>query len=153
MNVMNNHSIKELEDLGIERYTVSPETDKNTILSLNGNIEKELIVYGRTLLMTTEYCAIGIYKNCPGTCEHGTFKLKDRMGFEFPIYTDRINCNNLIYNSKITSIEWKEFNPNTIRIDILDETIEEINSIVNILKQGKRLEGQNYTNGNLNKEI
>lgn len=153
MNVMNNHSIKELEDLGIERYTVSPETDKNTILSLNGNIEKELIVYGRTLLMTTEYCAIGIYKNCPGTCEHGTFKLKDRMGFEFPIYTDRINCNNLIYNSKITSIEWKEFNPNTIRIDILDETIEEINSIVNIHKQGKRLEGQNYTNGNLNKEI
>ena len=153
MNVMNNHSIKELEGLGIKGYTVSPETDKNTILSLNGNIEKELIVYGRTLLMTTEYCAIGIYKNCPGTCEHGTFKLKDRMGFEFPIYTDRINCNNLIYNSKITSIEWKEFNPNTIRIDILDETIEEINSIVNIHKQGKRLEGQNYTNGNLNKEI
>lgn len=153
MNVMNNHSIKELEDLGIKRYTVSPETDKNTILSLNGDIEKELIVYGRTLLMTTEYCAIGIYKNCPGTCEHGTFKLKDRMGFEFPIYTDRINCNNLIYNSKITSIEWKEFKPDTIRIDILDETIEEINNIVNIHKQGKRLEGQNYTNGNLNKEI
>ena len=153
MNVMNNHSINELEDLGIKRYTVSPETDKNTILSLNGDIEKELIVYGRTLLMTTEYCAIGIYKNCPGTCENGTFKLKDRMGFEFPMYTDRINCNNLIYNSKITSIEWKEFKPDTIRIDILDETIEEINNIVNIHKQGKRLEGQDYTNGNLNKEI
>lgn len=153
MNVMNNKSIKELESLGIKGYTVSPETDKNTILSLNGDIGMELIVYGRTLLMTTEYCAIGIYKNCPGTCEHGIFKLKDRIGFEFPIYTDRINCNNLIYNSKITSIEWKEFNPNTIRIDILDETIEEINSIVNIHKQGKRLEGQNYTNGNLNKEI
>ena len=69
MNVMNNHSIKELEDLGIERYTVSPETDKNTILSLNGNIENELIVYGRTLLMTTEYCAIGTFKNCPALCE------------------------------------------------------------------------------------
>ena len=32
------------------------------------------------------------------------YMLKDRIGFEFPIYTDRINCNNLIYNSKITSI-------------------------------------------------
>lgn len=153
MNIMNNHTINELEKLGVTGYTVSPETDKNTILNLNGNIEKEVIVYGRTLLMTTEYCAIGVYKNCPGTCEKGNFKLKDRMGFEFPIYTDRINCNNLIYNSKITSIEWKDLKPNTIRIDILEETIEEINSIVNTHKQGKRLEGQDYTNGNLNKEI
>ena len=153
MNVMNNKSIKELESLGIKGYTVSPETDKNTILSLNGDIGMELIVYGRTLLMTTEYCAIGIYKNCPGTCEHGIFKLKDRMGFEFPIYTDRINCNNLIYNSKITSIEWKEFNPNTIRIDILDESIDKINNIVNTVKKGERLEGKEFTNGNLNREI
>ena len=103
--------------------------------------------------MTTEYCSIGTYKNCPGTCKQGTYKLKDRMGFEFPIYTDRINCNNLIYNSKITSIEWKDLNVNSIRMDILDETIEEINNIIKTHKEGKRLEGQDYTNGNLNRTI
>ena len=103
--------------------------------------------------MTTEYCMIGVYHNCPGTCTQGKYKLKDRMGFEFPICTDRINCNNFIYNSKITSIEWKNLNVNSIRIYILDETIEEINNIIKMQKEGKRFEGQDYTNGNLNRTI
>ena len=153
LNIANNYSINELKDFGIIKYTTSPEFEKETISCLNQEIEKEIIVYGRTLLMTTEYCSIGTYKNCPGTCKQGTYKLKDRMGFEFPIYTDRINCNNLIYNSKITSIEWKDLNVNSIRMDILDETIEEINNIIKTHKEGKRLEGQDYTNGNLNRTI
>ena len=40
-----------------------------------------------------------------------------------------------------------------VRIDILEETEEEIQNIINIHKKGERLEGQNYTNGNLNREI
>ena len=103
--------------------------------------------------MTTEYCTIGTLKECPGLCEKGRYKLKDRMGFEFPIYTDRINCNNLIYNSKITSISWKELNTDSIRVDILDENLEEIQKIINIHKRGDRLEGEDYTNGNLNRDI
>ena len=103
--------------------------------------------------MTSEYCTIGTFKNCPAICKKGTYKLKDRMGFEFPIYTDRINCNNLIYNSKITSISWKELNANSIRIDILEENEQEIQNIIDVHKKGDRLEGENYTNGNLNREI
>ena len=75
------------------------------------------------------------------------------MGFEFPIYTDRINCNNLIYNSKITSISYKDLQTDSIKIDILEETKEEIQRIIDIQKRGERLEGQDYTNGNLNREI
>ena len=103
--------------------------------------------------MTTEYCTIGILKNCPALCEKGIYKLKDRMGFEFPIYTDRINCNNLIYNSKITSISWKDLSTDWIRIDILEETKEEIQNIINPHNKGERLEGEDYTNGNLNRDI
>ena len=73
------------------------------------------------------------------------------MDFEFPIYTDRINCNNLIYNSKITSNEG--LNADSIRIDILEENIEEINKIIEIHKSGERLEGMNYTNGNMGRSI
>ena len=75
------------------------------------------------------------------------------MGFEFPIYTDRINCNNLIYNSKITSISYKDLQTDSIKIDILEETRKEIQRIIDIQKRGERLEGQDYTNGNLNREI
>ena len=153
LNIANNETIEELKKLGISKITISPESDKREIQSLQTDIVKEVIVYGRTLLMTTEYCLIGTYKNCMATCEKGIYKLKDRTGFEFPIYTDRTNCNNLIYNSKITSILWDDLNVDSIRIDILEEKEEEIQNIINVHKNGGRLEGENYTNGNLNREI
>ena len=153
LNIANNFSIEELKKLGISKFIISPETDKEEIISLSNELQKELIVYGKALLMTTEYCAIGTYKNCLVPCEKGVYKLKDRMGFEFPIYTDRVNCNNLIYNSKTTSISWKDLYVDSIRIDILEETEKEIQNIIDIHKKGERLEGQNYTNGNLNREI
>ncbi len=153
LNITNNNTIKELEKMKVSKYIVPPELDKESIQSLSGNIEKEAIVYGRTLLMTSEYCTIGTFKNCNAICEKEIYKLKDRMGFEFPIYTDRVNCNNLIYNSKITSISYKDLNVDSIRIDILEETEDEIQNIVNTHKKGNRLEGESYTNGNLNRTI
>ena len=153
LNIANNNTIKELEKFKISRYIVLPELNKEAIQDLKGNVLKETIVYGRTLLMTTEYCTIGTLKECPAICEKGTYKLKDRMGFEFPIFTDRINCNNLIYNSKITSISWKDLYTDWVRIDILEETQKEIQDIINVHKMGGRLEGENYTNGNLNRDI
>lgn len=153
MNIENNFTVEELKKLGVCKYIVPPEAEKETIRGLTENIEKETIVYGRTLLMTTEYCTIGTLKNCPAMCQKGRYTLKDRMGFEFPIYTDRINCNNLIYNSKITSISYKDLQTDSIKIDILEETKEEIQRIIDIQKRGERLEGQDYTNGNLNREI
>ena len=153
LNIANDYTIEELKKFGVSKYIISPEADKEEIESLSNQLQKELIVYGRALLMTTEYCLIGSYKNCTAPCTNGVYKLKDRMGFEFPIYTDRVNCNNLIYNSKTTSINYKNLNVDWVRIDILEETEEEIQNIINIHKKGERLEGQNYTNGNLNREI
>ncbi|MGN1326668.1 MAG: DUF3656 domain-containing protein [Clostridia bacterium] len=153
LNITNNYTVNELKKHGITKFTTPPEFEKETLQQLDNSIKKETIVYGRTLLMTTEYCTIGTYNNCTAPCTKGVYKLKDRMGFEFPILTDRINCNNMIYNSKITSIEWKDLGVNSIRIDILEENIEEINQIIKTHKEGKRLEGKEYTNGNLNREV
>lgn len=153
LNVFNNRTAKELESLNLSTITISPELNENEIKNIKTNMEKEFIVYGRTPLMTSEYCAIGTFHNCSGMCAKGKYVLKDRMNFEFPIYTNRINCNTTVYNSKITSIKWENLKLNSIRIDILEESIEEINRIIEIHKQNERLEGQNYTNGNLKKDI
>lgn len=153
LNIANNETINELKNLEITKYIISPEADKEEIQSLKNSIEKEVIAYGRTLLMTTEYCVVGAFKNCNAPCNDGEYKLKDRMGFEFPIKTDTINCNNLIYNSKITSINWNDLNIDSIRIDILEENEDEIQNIIDIHKKGERLEGEDYTNGNLNRFI
>lgn len=71
----------------------------------------------------------------------------------FEVLPDNIQTVTTIYNSKITSISNREFKINSSRIDILDETISEINEIAKIVKNGKRFEVKNYTSGNLNKYI
>lgn len=159
-NVYNNNTISELKDLGAIRYTISPELDKTTINSLsNCNILcNELIVYGKTPVLNMNYCLLGETDKCYPTCNQkcnskNSYLLKDRLNMTFQISPDNIQTVTTIYNSKITSISPSDFNINFARIDILDENIDEINSIVLKVKNGERLEGKNYTNGNLNREI
>jgi len=153
-NIFNNQTIEELEKYKFNMYTVSPEMEAFNIQDLKSQkMRKEAIVYGRTVLMNSEYCPIGEFKNCKGNCKEKSFILKDRKGFEFPVITDRINCNSKIYNSKITSIKWKDLNIDSIRIDVLDESIDEINKIIKIHKNNEKIEGKEYTNGNLNTKI
>lgn len=71
----------------------------------------------------------------------------------FPIMPDNIQTVTTLFNSKITSISPQDFSINFARIDILEEDILQINKIVQIVKDRKRLEGKLYTNGNLNREI
>ena len=40
-----------------------------------------------------------------------------------------------------------------MRIDILDESISEINDIIDTVKTGEKLEGKNFTNGNFNRDV
>lgn len=71
----------------------------------------------------------------------------------FPILPDNIQTVTTLFNSKITSISYQDFDIDFARIDILEEDISKINFIVQTVKSGKRLEGKDYTNGNLNREI
>ncbi len=179
LNMYNPYTQYELKKLGLNNFTLSPELDKNSILnlcnSLNSRSNIELIVYGAIPLMTINYCLLGVTNKCYPTC--GTkclntskninkdvniskniptkYYLKDRLGLNFRILPDRIQTISTIYNSKILSLATNDFDniSNSYRIDILDENIEEINNIVSIVSSGKRMEGKQYTNGNMNREI
>ena len=159
-NVFNLYTVLELKKLGISRFTLSPELDKSTLTTLcNYNyLEKELIVYGKTPVMNMNYCLLGetdkCYPKCLAKCttDH-KYYLKDRLNMKFRILPDNIQTVTTIYNSKTTSISNKDYKVNYSRIDILDESIEDINTIIATVKSGDRLEGKEYTNGNLNREI
>ena len=62
-NVFNSNTVLELKKLDISRFTLSPESDKETISSLcNYNyLQKELIVYGKTPLLNMNYCLLRRY--------------------------------------------------------------------------------------------
>ena len=159
-NVYNNYTISELKELGAIRYTISPELDKTTInsLSICNTLDNELIVYGKTPVLNMNYCLLGETDKCYPTCKQkcnskNSYLLKDRLNMTFQISPDNIQTVTTIYNSKITSISPSDFNINFARVDILEENIDEINNIVSKVRNGERLEGNNYTNGNLNREI
>ena len=159
-NIFNNHTVLELKKLGISSLTLSPELDKDSMHHLCNYkyLTKELIVYGRIPLVNMDYCLLGesdkCYPECKAKCNsHNHYYLQDRLNMRFPIRTDNIQSVTTIYNSKITSISYKEFPVDSIRIDALDENIDQLNHIISLASSGKRLQGSNYTSANLNKQI
>ena len=104
------------------------------------------------------YCLLGetdkCYPECKARCTTShRYYLKDRLNMEFPIMPDNIQTVTTLFNSKITSISPNSFNVDSVRIDILDESNEQIDNILKTVKDKKRFEGKNYTSGNLNREI
>ena len=143
-NVFNNLTINELT---CDTITLSPElndTDLTNILSFDQDTismpKKELIVYGKIPLMNSNYCLLGKTNKCYPSCTHqcnssNKFYLKDRLGFLFRVIPDNVETVTTIYNNKITSIPYKNINVDSVRFDVLDETIEEINLIINKLSK------------------
>lgn len=159
-NVFNGYSVNELKNLGISRFTISPESNKKIITSLchSACLNKELIVYGNVPLMNMNYCVNGKSSKCYPTCtakcnSNNKYYLNDRMNLNFRVLFDNIQTVSTIYNSKITSIVADDFDIDCARIDILDEEIDKINFVIGQVLNGARLEGKEYTNGNLNREI
>lgn len=160
LNVYNTHTIDKLKNLGIHKFTPSPELDKNSMLDLcNPTIlEKEIIVYGKLPLMHTHYCLLGksnlCYPECKAKCNSGNkYYLQDRLHMKFRILPDNIQTVTTIFNCKTLSIIPSDFLADSVRIDILDEDVSEINRIVDMVSRGQRFEGRDFTNGNLNREI
>ena len=160
LNIFNSHSINALKYLNISFTTISPELDEDGIIKVinNSSLPSELIVYGNIPVMTTNYCLLGKSNKCCTDCKHlcltdSKFYLKDRLGMKFRFIPDNNQTITTIYNSKITSIEYKKFKIDFARIDILDENIDEINNIIDNVKNNKRIEGKDFTNGNLKREI
>lgn len=160
MNVFNNVTVDELKHVGVDIVTPSVELNRDVLkmLCANSSLPVELIAYGRTVLMNSSYCLLGksnkCYPECDMKCVTGNnYYLKDRLGFTFRVEPDNIQTVTSIYNSKITSIDTTDFSVSSLRVNILDEDIVEINNIVATVLTGKKLEGSEYTNGNLNKNI
>ena len=71
----------------------------------------------------------------------------------FEVLPDNIQTVTTVFNSKITSLNPNNFNVDYSRIDVLQESIDEINAIINTVKSGKRFEGKDFTNGNLYRKV
>ena len=154
LNIYNNFSVEKLSKLDLSTITISPELDKfetNEVLE-KSTLSTEIIIYGKLPVMTNRYCYLGksnkCYKECSRKClENNNYYLSDRMNFKFEFVPDNLQTITTIYNSKILSAYSKDFMCDSVRIDILDENIDEIQNIINLVKSNKRVEGIDFTNG------
>ncbi len=143
LNIMNSYTIDSFEKLGFKGITLSPELDFKTIyrLNLSNALEKEAIIYGKTTVMTTEYCPLIQENKCDHKCEECrypkytfNFGLKDQKNIIFPLGKDYwgrsiiLNSNPLfmldrLHDFKGVNIEW-------LRLEFTDETDAEIEHLL-----------------------
>lgn len=133
LNVVNNSYIKYLFDKGIKRVTLSPELSVNKIKMLNNfNGELELIIYGTLEYMIMKYNFV----NNLGLDRNNNYFLEDKSKRKFPIYSDRLT--HLMGNKKIDLIsevrELKKSNVNVFRLELWDESAQDIRKIVDNLR-------------------
>ena len=159
LNAFNINSISILSNLGLNRVTLSPELNLEDINCIeSSHIPLELIVYGNTPIMKMNYCLLGVSNKCYPQCQmrcrnSNKYFLRDRLGFDFRILPDNIQTVTTIFNSKTTCITNINTDVNSKRVDILDENIDEINSIAKSAFYGEKLEGKQYTYGNINRDV
>jgi len=138
LNVFNSISEEELSAEGLYGITLSPEMTMKQINNFKSRyrLDREIIVYGRIPLMTSEYCPVGSIaggfgnkSECSKVCVDKNFALKDRKGIMFPVFCDRVDCRSVIFNSNIVFIadEIDKLNVETVdilRLNITDETAD-----------------------------
>jgi len=160
-NVFNSYTIEQLKELGFHKVILSPELTNAQINSMYASLPTEVMVYGNQCVMTSEYCPVGsIYggfskeKKCNMPCtKNDSFYLRDRMGLDFRVIPDNIDCQSSIYNCKITSIESKNLKCKSILISVIDESIKEISHIIDTCKSGNKLSGEHYTNAHATRPV
>ena len=153
-NTFNSYTIDTLKSLGFSKVILSPELTTSQINKMQSSLPLELIVYGNQCIMTSEYCPIGSVlggfskeRKCSMPCtQNDTYYLKDRMGMEFKVIPDNIDCQTSIYNCKITSIASQDVFVDSVLIHTTNETIKEISHIIDIHQEGGKLTGEDYTN-------
>lgn len=167
LNIFNQHSLKFYSKI-INGATISLELNKMEIgrLIKNALLPCYLMVYGNPELMVSEYCPIGSIfggknsenMNCTGECSKGNFVLKDRMGSQLPINTDKF-CRSHIYNPVAINLipnleELRKLNINLFRLDFTNESYDETLNIIEDFNNGKfKGDFKNYTRGHFKRGV
>lgn len=142
LNVFNTAAQKVWEALGTSRIMLSVELTLSQIRAMGRNRSVPLEIYacGRTEMMVTENCVINAYVNgaakkiCPGTCMNGNYRLRDRMGKNFPLVTDQF-CRMHILNSEVTDVlphvhKLHSAGVNVFRIDAGGISLSELAAVI-----------------------
>ncbi|MCX7771607.1 MAG: U32 family peptidase, partial [Clostridia bacterium] len=137
-NSFNDYTVSLLYEQGIGTVVLSPELRLSEVKDFSHlSPSLEAVVYGRSLLMTMEYCPSAGETGCSQRCEScpgSKGELKDRKGEVFPFVRDPVFRRTSIYNAHpmlMDDVEALKDSPlNRLRLVFTNETEEQVESIV-----------------------
>lgn len=137
LNVANDRTARELENVGLCEFTLSPELTLPQMRDVRGNAS--VIVYGRIPLMTLEKCLSREVADCK-TCGADRVNITDRRGIVFPILREWEH-RNVLYNSLPTSMsdrsdELARFGIVNRQFLFTTETPDEVDEIIHAFQNG-----------------
>ena len=99
LNLYNSGALDIVRQLELRSAMLSFEMTLPQIRDVGKAVPCEIIIYGRMPLMVTENCLIrGRTGQC--SCQHGSTKLVDKTGAEFPVIRDGASCRSILLNGK-----------------------------------------------------
>ncbi len=148
LNVFNSMTLWELYNLGCSSVMLSHES---TLQQMEGfrdvkGLEREVLVYGRIPLMISEHCPVGSIAGntgpapiCTGECLKGDYRLRDRMGMEFPVMCDTTDCISTIFNSNVLFVpkvlnKIKAAGIAYARLNIIDEGPQRVRELTELFR-------------------
>lgn len=140
LNITNHYTLNYLSKY-LKIMTLSPELEDEEIRRIMNNYQgnAEIYLYGRLELMLTKYCPLNLNVNKDKICSicknSNTYKLVDRNNYEYPIIQDKDIHLTHILDNKITNriiklSEYISYGVNYFRIELLNETVDEIKEIL-----------------------
>lgn len=137
LNVVNHEYIDYLHELNVKRITLSPELTKDginlLIKKIDSDIELEMLIYGRLEYMIMKYHILESYDKNPN------YYLEDQFHNKFPIidekYAHIMSHKKLDYLEDIC--EYQNMGINTFRLELWDESEEEITTIINKIRKAR----------------
>ncbi len=142
LNICNSYAIRELMALGFKGVCLSAEMTIAQMNALCTAIPQELVIYGKTSLMTVKNCLVKSSKGECG-CNGDMYYLRDRKGISFPVECIKGECINVIYNSAPVYMadrlrELSRISAAAWRFDFTDESPAQIKEVFNNYESGKK---------------
>ena len=148
MNITNNKAIQEFN----LPFVVSYEASKNEIQSFKTNQDIYFTAYSQIINMNLKHCIISNHyfsrkqKGCH-LCKQHQYCLKDRKEMNFKIVTDQYCNNYVLHTHRFYFDKISDLNVDYMLLNFLDETSQEIQTIVNdYLNITKHLFSKNKNN-------
>lgn len=163
LNLFNSDAIK-FYDEEVPMSMISEELNRAELKELKHKDRYISLVYGRQELMHSEYCPVGAAVGgmtretpCNEACMTQNYRLKDRIGEEFPVMTD-IFCRSYIMNGKPKNLldstkDLESIGISAMRIDLTTESFEEARTIIQAFLSGEALTLDSFNRGHYRRGV